>query len=254
MLFLDEIHRMARPGRGDALPRDGGLPGRRRRRQGPGRHRHPARAAAVHPRRRHDPRRPAARARCATGSGSPAHLDFYEAAELDSVLRALGRPARRTRSRRDGATEIAGRSRGTPRIANRLLRRVRDYAQVEADGVVDLAAAPRRARALRRRRPRPRPARPRRCSTPCAGASAAARWAVARSPWPWARSARPSRRSPSRSSCAPGCSPVPRAAGSPPRPPGTTSGSRRRAPGAQLDVGLFAADAVGRFGRVTSAA
>jgi Holliday junction DNA helicase RuvB len=36
----------------------------------------------------------------------------------------------------EGAAEIAGRSRGTPRIANRLLRRVRDYAEVRADGVV----------------------------------------------------------------------------------------------------------------------
>jgi Holliday junction DNA helicase RuvB len=36
----------------------------------------------------------------------------------------------------DGAAEIAGRSRGTPRIANRLLRRVRDYAQVKADGLI----------------------------------------------------------------------------------------------------------------------
>src|SRR5690606_21444308 len=36
----------------------------------------------------------------------------------------------------EGSAEIAGRSRGTPRIANRLLRRVRDYAQVRADGVV----------------------------------------------------------------------------------------------------------------------
>ncbi len=41
----------------------------------------------------------------------------------------------------DGAVEIAGRSRGTPRIANRLLRRVRDYAEVRAKGVVDQAAA-----------------------------------------------------------------------------------------------------------------
>ena len=43
----------------------------------------------------------------------------------------------------DGADEIAGRSRGTPRIANRLLRRVRDYAEVRADGVItrDLARA-----------------------------------------------------------------------------------------------------------------
>src|SRR5689334_24134996 len=38
--------------------------------------------------------------------------------------------------RSDGADEIAGRSRGTPRIANRLLRRVRDFAEVRADGVI----------------------------------------------------------------------------------------------------------------------
>ncbi len=41
----------------------------------------------------------------------------------------------------EGAAEIASRSRGTPRIANRLLRRVRDYAQVRADGVVTLDVA-----------------------------------------------------------------------------------------------------------------
>src|SRR5690242_13153137 len=41
----------------------------------------------------------------------------------------------------DGASEIAGRSRGTPRIANRLLRRVRDYAQVRSDGTVDQPTA-----------------------------------------------------------------------------------------------------------------
>ncbi|HYO34642.1 MAG TPA: Holliday junction DNA helicase RuvB C-terminal domain-containing protein [Geodermatophilus sp.] len=41
----------------------------------------------------------------------------------------------------DGSAEIAGRSRGTPRIANRLLRRVRDYAEVEADGRVTRAVA-----------------------------------------------------------------------------------------------------------------
>jgi Holliday junction DNA helicase RuvB len=43
--------------------------------------------------------------------------------------------------RPDGAEEIAGRSRGTPRIANRLLRRVRDYAEVRADGRVTLDVA-----------------------------------------------------------------------------------------------------------------
>lgn len=41
----------------------------------------------------------------------------------------------------DGSTEIASRSRGTPRIANRLLKRVRDYAQVRGDGVIDKKTA-----------------------------------------------------------------------------------------------------------------
>jgi Holliday junction DNA helicase RuvB len=67
--------------------------------------------------------------------GFTAHLDFYAAAELEHVLlrsaRLLAVPLEA-----DGGAEIAGRSRGTPRIANRLLRRVRDYAQVKADGVV----------------------------------------------------------------------------------------------------------------------
>ncbi|PZS37630.1 MAG: Holliday junction branch migration DNA helicase RuvB, partial [Pseudonocardiales bacterium] len=43
--------------------------------------------------------------------------------------------------RPDGGTEIATRSRGTPRIANRLLRRVRDYAEVRADGAITLEVA-----------------------------------------------------------------------------------------------------------------
>ena len=74
--------------------------------------------------------------------GFTAHLDFYEPAELEIIVRRsadlLG-----VALRDDGADEIAGRSRGTPRIANRLLRRVRDYAEVRADGVVtrDLARA-----------------------------------------------------------------------------------------------------------------
>src|SRR5436189_123451 len=68
--------------------------------------------------------------------GFVAHLDFYSPADLDSLLhrsaRILGVPITP-----EGATEIAGRSRGTPRIANRLLRRVRDYAEVRGDGVVN---------------------------------------------------------------------------------------------------------------------
>jgi Holliday junction DNA helicase RuvB len=49
---------------------------------------------------------------------------------------------------RDGAFEIARRSRGTPRVANRILRRVRDYAQVEADGIVTLEVAKRALKML----------------------------------------------------------------------------------------------------------
>src|SRR6188768_255679 len=68
--------------------------------------------------------------------GFVGHLDFYEPAELDILLhrsaRILG-----VALTEDGSTEIAGRSRGTPRIANRLLRRVRDFAEVRADGVVN---------------------------------------------------------------------------------------------------------------------
>ncbi len=72
--------------------------------------------------------------------GFTAHLEFYEAAELDLIVRRsaglLG-----VELTDEGAAEIASRSRGTPRIANRLLRRVRDYAQVRADGVVTLDVA-----------------------------------------------------------------------------------------------------------------
>jgi Holliday junction DNA helicase RuvB len=72
--------------------------------------------------------------------GFTAHLDFYEAGELEVIIRRsaalLGVPLRG-----DGGQEIAGRSRGTPRIANRLLRRVRDYAEVRGDGVVTLGIA-----------------------------------------------------------------------------------------------------------------
>lgn len=65
--------------------------------------------------------------------GFTAQLDFYDAEALERiVLRSAG--LLDIHLGRDTATEIASRSRGTPRIANRLLRRVRDYAQVRADG------------------------------------------------------------------------------------------------------------------------
>jgi holliday junction DNA helicase RuvB len=67
--------------------------------------------------------------------GFTAHLDFYEPDELGTIVRRSAGLLGVT-LRDDGADEIAARSRGTPRIANRLLRRVRDYAEVRADGVV----------------------------------------------------------------------------------------------------------------------
>ncbi|MEA3506301.1 MAG: Holliday junction branch migration DNA helicase RuvB [Elusimicrobiota bacterium] len=67
-------------------------------------------------------------------------LKFYSRRELkDIVIRSAG--ILDIHIEADGADEIAGRSRGTPRIANRLLRRVRDYAQVKADGVINAEVA-----------------------------------------------------------------------------------------------------------------
>ena len=72
--------------------------------------------------------------------GFTAHMEFYVPAELELVLRRSARILG-VDLREDGAREIARRSRGTPRIANRLLRRVRDYAEVRADGAVTIEVA-----------------------------------------------------------------------------------------------------------------
>ncbi len=74
--------------------------------------------------------------------GIVARLEFYSAEELARiVVRSAG--LLEVPIDAGGALEIARRSRGTPRIANRLLRRVRDFAQVKADGRVDAALADR---------------------------------------------------------------------------------------------------------------
>ncbi|WP_084037807.1 Holliday junction branch migration DNA helicase RuvB [Demequina sp. NBRC 110053] len=72
--------------------------------------------------------------------GFTAHLDFYETDELRAIIERSASKLGLTVAG-DAAAEIAGRSRGTPRIANRLLRRVRDWAQVHGDGRGDLRAA-----------------------------------------------------------------------------------------------------------------
>ena len=65
------------------------------------------------------------------------HLDFYEAPELHEILRHNAR-ALKLKAEESALAELSQRSRGTPRIANRLLRRVRDFAAVEANGQVTL--------------------------------------------------------------------------------------------------------------------
>jgi Holliday junction DNA helicase RuvB len=67
--------------------------------------------------------------------GLVARLDYYDDDELEAIVRRAAGILRVTVSA-EGAWEIARRSRGTPRIANRLLRRVRDYAEVRGDGTV----------------------------------------------------------------------------------------------------------------------
>jgi Holliday junction DNA helicase RuvB len=71
-------------------------------------------------------------------------LEFYKPGDLEQIVlrsaKLLG-----IQLDKQGALEIARRSRGTPRIANRLLKRVRDYAQIEAEGVITRSVA---ARAL----------------------------------------------------------------------------------------------------------
>ncbi|MBV2181322.1 MAG: Holliday junction branch migration DNA helicase RuvB [Castellaniella sp.] len=72
--------------------------------------------------------------------GIVSRLEFYSAEDLTHIVRrSAGLLGADTSA--EGAAEIARRSRGTPRIANRLLRRVRDYAEVRANGRIDTATA-----------------------------------------------------------------------------------------------------------------
>jgi Holliday junction DNA helicase RuvB len=72
--------------------------------------------------------------------GAVYRLDFYDQAALETILK---RSASILQVQADaaGLSEIARRARGTPRVANRLLKQVRDYAQVKADGVISQAVA-----------------------------------------------------------------------------------------------------------------
>jgi Holliday junction DNA helicase RuvB len=67
-------------------------------------------------------------------------LDYYDVGELADIIRRSARLLK-IATDDDGAALLASRARGTPRVANRLLRRARDYAQVRAAGHIDVAAA-----------------------------------------------------------------------------------------------------------------
>jgi len=72
--------------------------------------------------------------------GINCHLDYYAVDTLSGIIqRSAGILG--VEITNDGAKELAGRSRGTPRIANALLRRIRDFAQVKGNGIVDLEIA-----------------------------------------------------------------------------------------------------------------
>jgi Holliday junction DNA helicase RuvB len=72
--------------------------------------------------------------------GIKSHLEYYDSSILENIIkRSAG--ILEVDIHDDAATEIAGRSRGTPRIANALLRRVRDFAQVKGEGFIDMKIA-----------------------------------------------------------------------------------------------------------------
>ena len=79
--------------------------------------------------------------------GIKSRLEYYDAVTLQKII-LRSAAILNTKITSDAATEISGRSRGTPRIANGLLRRVRDFAQVLGNGVIDLAITEHSLKAL----------------------------------------------------------------------------------------------------------
>ena len=79
--------------------------------------------------------------------GIKSRLEYYDAVTLQKII-LRSSAILNTKITSDAATEISGRSRGTPRIANGLLRRVRDFAQVLGNGTIDLAITEHALKAL----------------------------------------------------------------------------------------------------------
>jgi hypothetical protein len=213
------VHRRDPPAvadrRGEPLPGDGGLQVRSVHRRWPPRQGRDHAAAAVHAARRHHADGPALGA-AARSLRLPLAAPLLRPRGHDRDRPALGAADRACRSTTPARSRSRSRARGTPRIANRLLRRVRDFAAVEGDGSIDgRRSPPSRSIASRSITPASTRSIARTCRW-CASASTAARSASRRSPRRCPRSAAPSRRSSSRSCCRSASSRARRAAASPP--------------------------------------
>lgn len=80
--------------------------------------------------------------------GILSYMEYYSAQDLDEIVKRSAQVIG-TQTDSQGSLEIASRSRGTPRVANRLLKRVRDYAEVEGDGIITKDLAQESLRLLR---------------------------------------------------------------------------------------------------------
>ena len=139
VLFIDEIHRLSLSRRGVPLLRDGRLQDRHRTGQGSFRTFDTDRTGSLYFDRRDDAQRlltSPLRARF----GIQCHLEYYDSSVLKGIVNRSARILDVSIDS-DAALEIALRSRGTPRIANALLRRVRDFAMVKGEGHIDLDIA-----------------------------------------------------------------------------------------------------------------
>jgi Holliday junction DNA helicase RuvB len=140
VMFIDEVHRLQPAHRGTALLGAGRLQARHHHRPGPGGAHAHVRHPAVHVHRRHHRASDCSPRPLRSRLGLVLRLEFYTHADLQIIIERsatilnVGIDA-------DAAHELATRCRGTPRIANRLLRRVRDYAQVRGTGHIDKATA-----------------------------------------------------------------------------------------------------------------
>jgi len=119
-----------RGGRGNPLSRNGGFRAQHRGGQRAGSAQHEARDQAVYVGGSHHPFGPLS-SPLRDRFGQHYHLDFYGHSELAEIIQRSAHLLE-VRIDKTGAAELAARTRGTPRIANRLLRRVRDFAEVNA--------------------------------------------------------------------------------------------------------------------------